>query len=219
MGKFRGIMRTVIGLFTGLIICVSVTACTQNENIDRAILTQQKESIPVKTSIENENIQQEKCIGIIVARAGDYETWYFDNDGSTELYIHTFENLRSMALRDKAGISGILQSTDNTVYPILDTAEEIITTDIEEQGYISSDTANSITWVRLLYDPYVPGTGVNDLPHKDIIFATTDENFEDSYLIIQDPETLTNWNYMELETYGQWLDREVDMLLAQTTGF
>ena len=60
---------------------------------------------------------------------------------------------------------------------------------------------------------------MNDPPHKDIVLAITGENPEDAYLIIQAPKTSTVWNYMELKEYGQWLNREIDMLLAQTTGF
>lgn len=215
-------MKTGMGLFAGLILCVSVTACARNEELEKldgAVLTGQKERIAGKASIENEDISRENCTGIIAARAGDHGTWYFDSHGTAEPYIHTFENLRIMALKNKAGISGTLRSADHTVSPILDASEEMITTDITEQGYISSDTANSMTYVRLLYDPYVPETGVNDLPHKDIIFAAAGEDLEDAYLMIQDPETLTNWDYMELEAYGQWLSREADMLFAQTAGF
>ena len=65
----------------------------------------------------------------------------------------------------------------------------------------------------------MPELGVNDQPHKDIVLAVTSENLENAFLIIQDPNTLTVWNYIKLEGYGQWLSREVDMLLAQTTGF
>jgi len=201
------------------------TGSSNTDNIESSqvsetpLPTEQRESIPDQTPAESKNLQQENCIGIIVARAGDYEIYYFDSNELTKLYIHVFENLRSMALRNEAGISGILQTTDDSVYSILSAAEETITTDIIDQGYISSDVKNNITWVRLLYNPYIPEIGVNDQPHKDIIFAITGENLEDAYLIIQDPKALTVWNYMELEEYGQWLNREIDMLLAQTTGF
>lgn len=201
---------------------ISEQPLAQTEKLDNlagTISREQRESISDQTPVESKNLQQENCTGIIVARAGDYEIYYFDSNELTKLYIHVFENLRSMALRNEAGISGILQTTDDSVYSILSAAEETITTDIIDQGYISSDVKNNITWVRLLYNPYIPEIGVNDQPHKDIVFAITGENLEDAYLIIQDPKASTVWNYMELEEYGQWLNREIDMLLAQTTGF
>ena len=189
------------------------------ENGYACFSTELKESISDQTTVESREPQQENCIGIIVARAGDYEIYYFDSNNLTDLYIDNFENLRSLALRNKAGVSEILQTADDLVSPILNMAEEAITTDVIDKGYISSDLENSITWVRLLYNPYMPELGDNDQPHKDIVLAVTSENLENAFLIIQDPNTLTVWNYIKLEGYGQWLSREVDMLLAQTTGF
>lgn len=215
-------MKKLFFLFTGIVICVSVTGCTQHKSSESSAdinSTEQKESISDQTPTESKNLQQGNCTGIVVARAGEHEIYYFDSNELTEQYIHIFENLRSMALKNQAGISGILQTADDSADSILSTVVDIATTDIIDQGYVSLDVENNITWVRLLYDPYIPEVGVNDQPHKDIIFTVTSENVEDAYLIIQDPKTLDAWNYMELNGYGQWLSREVDMLLAQTTGF
>lgn len=177
-----------------------------------------KPSSSSQTPEELKHLQQKNCTGIIVARAGDYEIYYFDSNELTKLYIYVFENLRLMALKNEASIAGILQPANDSIYSILNASEETITADISNLGYLSSDVENSITWVRLLYDSYIPEIGINDIAHKDIVFAIG-ENIENAYLIIQDPETLTVWNYMELNKYGQWLSREIDMLLAQTTGF
>ena len=116
------------------------------ENGYACFSTELKESISDQTTVESREPQQENCIGIIVARAGDYEIYYFDSNNLTDLYIDNFENLRSLALRNKAGVSEILQTADDLVSPILNMAEEAITTDVIDKGYISSDLENSITW-------------------------------------------------------------------------
>ncbi len=74
-------------------------------------------------------------------------------------------------------------------------------------------------WLRLYYDPYKPVQGVNDMGHKDIIiYADNPQDTEDAYLLIQNPDNLTEWTVITLPGYGQWLQKEVDMLLRMKMG-
>ena len=61
------------------------------ENGYACFSTELKESISDQTTVESREPQQENCIGIIVARAGDYEIYYFDSNNLTDLYIDNFE--------------------------------------------------------------------------------------------------------------------------------
>jgi len=72
--------------------------------------------------------------------------------------------------------------------------------------------------VRLIYEPYRPGQGMNDLAHKDLIIYTDPGNVNDAYLGVQNPDNQTKWDLYRLPDYGQWLKKEVDLFLRISKG-
>lgn len=72
--------------------------------------------------------------------------------------------------------------------------------------------------VRLIYEPYKPQQGMNELAHKDVIIYTNPDSVNDAYLGVQNPENQTRWDLYRLPDYGQWLKKEVDLLLRLRTG-
>lgn len=72
--------------------------------------------------------------------------------------------------------------------------------------------------VRLIYEPYRPKQGMNDIAHKDLIIYINPDNVNDACFGIQHPDNQTKWDLYYLSDYGQWLKKEVDLLLRLHTG-
>jgi hypothetical protein len=146
----------------------------------------------------------------VVIKRGNHIYPPLRNISSVEPIISDIQNLRWIAYRGGAGLDFRQVEKDQKDISIVKASETI-----ESNG----EAQDGSPWVRLYYAPYKPVQGANDTGHKDIIIcADNPQDPEDAYLLIQNPDNLTKWTVITLPGYGQWLQKEVDMLLRMKMG-
>ncbi|MFZ5597566.1 MAG: hypothetical protein ACOY31_11210 [Bacillota bacterium] len=146
----------------------------------------------------------------VVIQRGNHIYPPLKNISSEEPIISDIQNLRWIAYRGGAGMNFRQVVKDQKDISIVKASETI-----ESNGKAQDGSR----WVRLYYGPYKPVQGVNDIGHKDIIiYADNSQDPEDAYLLIQNPDILTEWTVITLPGYGQWLQKEIDMLLRMKMG-
>lgn len=161
---------------------------------------------------------EEKCIGIMICREDEVECYYFLPD-TNEDFINSFSRLDWIAERGGAGTQSEYITPDQNALSIIEKSSGITENElIYEQTYLKLTGINTETWIRLIYEPYMPESGIGSFPHKDIVFATMTDK-EDAFLARQDPENPDIWEYMSLPGYGQWLQREIDMFVRLRLAF
>lgn len=146
----------------------------------------------------------------VVIQRGDQIYPPLGNISSVEPIISDIQNLRWIAYRGGSGMDFRQVVKDQKDISIVKASEN--TESIEK-------ARDGSPWLRLYYDPYKPVQGANDTGHKDIIIcADNPQDPEDAYLLVQNPDNLTEWTVITLPGYGQWLQKEVDMLLRMKMG-
>lgn len=88
--------------------------------------------------------------------------------------------------------------------------------EVQDSGK-DSPTSDSV-WARFSYDPYIPASGENNWAHKDVMLFVDSGNAQNAVLAIQDPKELNKWSLVTLPGYGNWLKKEVDVLLRMAKG-
>lgn len=59
---------------------------------------------------------------------------------------------------------------------------------------------------------------MNDVAHKYLIIYTDPGKVNNAYLEVQNLDNQTKWDLYRLPGYGQWLKKEVDLLLRRYKG-
>lgn len=205
-------------LFIITIAAVSlIEGCAQSHN-NHLITEINGEQMESATEETKENTVLYKSV--MVCRKNEPDCFYFPSDTLASNYAETFEDLMWIASRGGAGISGEDWLPDDNALTIIKLSDQIIQdTDIIKTDSVKLENDNTQTWVRINYDSYIPASGVNEFPHKDVIMATAEDSGENAFIAIQNPKDLSTWKFIKLPGYGQWLERELDMLLYQYTGF
>lgn len=78
--------------------------------------------------------------------------------------------------------------------------------------------ATGYTFVRLVQPSYVPQTGENAPPSKDLLFYPDLRNPEDLDLGVQNPAKPEEWKVYRLPDYGGWFEKELALYLRDTRG-
>ncbi|MCL6449101.1 MAG: hypothetical protein K6U04_13305 [Armatimonadetes bacterium] len=166
--------------------------------------SQISQQIQAPSNTQTQAPTEKKLTQVIVKRGND--VFSFDNPlGLRGLgIISDIQDLLWVAPRGGAGIQ-----------PEVEQVESKELDKVLENGDKMKDAFCS---VRLIYEPYRPEQGMNDLAHKDLIIYTDPGNVNDACLGVQKPDNQTEWDLYRLPDYGQWLKKEVDLLLRLRTG-
>lgn len=133
-----------------------------------------------------------------------------DSDGANQALIHNLQTIYAKAYR------GFFETS--TGEPEMKTEEDFSFIK-ESLATKEGSTDTNFNYVRLIQKPYIPQTGENAPPRKDLIFFIDVTNPKDLYLAVQHPEKLKEWKVYLIEDYGNWLQKELDTYLWSTHGF
>jgi hypothetical protein len=114
-------------------------------------------------------------------------------------------DIRWISLRGGAGIEPRVEEKD---------AKDVVA--IAESDQLNTEV--SLYFVRLAYQPYRPGPGMNDFSHQDLIVFIDPNREDNAYLGIQNPDAPGNWSLTLLPGYGPWLKKEIDLFLRIRLG-
>jgi|GEM_PF-1460178 hypothetical protein len=165
------------------------------------------------TMNDNDLNLQEKESEMLIQRNSDCFRFQC-NDLKHQGLIEDINNLLWIVPRGGAGITDVATENDSSELPIVALSNSIL--DKELTSYTAED---NYTWIRLVYDTYIPPAGVNAVGHKDIVIYIQPDNPDDAIFAIQDPVENSKWNITSMPGYGCWLSTEIDMLLRMMTGF
>lgn len=84
----------------------------------------------------------------------------------------------------------------------------------QEEG----SSTNDYTYLRMVQAPYYPEEGENARPRKDIILYLDQANPNDILVGAQDPTERDSWHIYQVEDYGKWLIKEIDLYIALYKG-
>lgn len=145
--------------------------------------------------------------GIIVHTANGYSDT-LDNDyfNLFQPLLKNIESLLWIAPRGGAGIDGDKQMKKSA------DVQAIVESSKDKPNYKGE-------FIRLKYDSQIPKTGQNWLGHKDILVYQDTKNKKDAYLALQDPKAPDQWDLYKLPDYGQWLSKELAIILRVGLGF
>lgn len=178
-------------------------ASADSENVDN------KNGSTENSNTENQQVQNKE---IIVQRESDcysFENAEINNEG----IVQDIENLLWIVPRGGAGIDEPGIDKDISELPVINEINNVI-----NSNYTTNEKNNKYTWIRLVYDPYTPKEGENAANHKDIILYVDPDNTSNVIFGIQNPEKESQWNITALPGYGEWLRKEIDILLRIKTG-
>lgn len=205
-------MKKIHSVFFGVIFLIviapTITACsTRNEETNKnganpGIVHVKEET---RQALEEFSQSEQRILNQIVIQQGG-NRFVLQNLSSKKPLglVSDIENLLWIAPRGGAGIEPEVEERKATNLKIIQESNE--------------STVSKNTWVRLYYQPYKPVQGMNYIGHKDIIVYIDPDNNKNAYLGIQNPDNQTEWNLFLLPGYGQWLQKEIDMLLRLTSG-
>jgi len=217
-------MKKILSLFLVLTFALTlVTGCSRTQNTSN---TSGKPSVSTSgastSSTENATqVEQEILNYVIVQRGQDDVRVVFQNDSSDKLrtlrsygLISDVENLLWIASRGGAGIDSEGEKKMLTELPVI---QESYKSNIGN-GKIRFDNAvdSKNVWIRLNYQPFKPGQGMNVWGHKDLIVYIDTENHDNAFLGIQDDQDQNVWKIILLPGYGPWFEKEINMLLRLT---
>ncbi|WP_029100418.1 hypothetical protein [Brevibacillus thermoruber] len=74
------------------------------------------------------------------------------------------------------------------------------------------------TYIRIVQKPFIPESGVNEFPRKDIVIYLDPQNPTDAFVGVQDPHNLDEWKIYQVKDYGDWVKKVIDLYLALHTG-
>lgn len=199
-----------------LLICFNtflIIGCSQNNKDNSSTLADQPSS---NLSENNENTNTEsgqlQCKEMIVQREADCFSFKKD-EIAREGILQDIEDLLWIVPRSGAGINEAGTDKDISKVPIIKDINKVI-----HNNYTTDETNNKYTWIRLVCDPYLPKEGENAVKHKDIILYVDPDNASDAVFGIQNPDKESQWNVTVLPGYGEWLKKEIDILLRIKTG-
>ena len=179
-------------------LCVFLSGCAKQPPAPAAEKTPALSSEPQTQKAPKKILTQ-----VIVQRGSDVFT--LDHLQSEDAgIISDIQDLLWVAPRGGAGIQPeVIQAEPEELDRVLEKGEKM-----KETFYL----------VRLVYEPYRPGQGMNDLAHKSVIIFTDPEGANDACLGVQNPDRQTRWNLYRLPGYGHWLEKEVDLFLRLRMG-
>ncbi|CAJ1000882.1 MULTISPECIES: hypothetical protein [Bacillales] len=73
-------------------------------------------------------------------------------------------------------------------------------------------------YIRIVQKPFIPESGVNEFPRKDIVIYLDPQNPNDAFVGVQNPHNLDEWKIYQVKDYGGWVKKEIDLHLALHTG-
>ncbi len=194
------------------VICfmLAIIGCSEQDNHNSNALANKPSSNEyVNTQNINTEDQQNQCKEIIVQRGSDcftFENIQIDNAG----IIRDIEDLLWIVPRGGAGIQNSGIDKDISEVPMINEINNAVNNHCKTNG--------NYTWIRLVYDPYIPEEGQNAIKHEDIILYLDPNNSSDAVFCIQNPKKESEWNITVLPDYGKWLSKEIDILLRIKTG-
>ncbi|WP_273483166.1 hypothetical protein [Desulforamulus ruminis] len=219
-------MKKTCALFLVLIFTLtSVTACSKRPNTS-SISDKPPVSSPEApaSSQSTEDITHERSIlnDVVVQRGRDGLCVGLKNDPSDRLrtienyaLVSDIERLLFLASRSGAGIHSETEKRKITKLPVIQESEN--TTPPNEEMWFYQGVSSKNVWMRLNYQPFIPGQGMNVWGHKDLIVYIDPDNNDNAFLGIQDASNENAWNIILLPGYGSWLAKEIDMFLYMTT--
>lgn len=74
------------------------------------------------------------------------------------------------------------------------------------------------TYIRIVQQPFIPESGVNEFPRKDIVIYLDPQNPNDAFVGVQNPHHPDTWKIYQVKDYGGWVKKEIDLHVALHTG-
>jgi hypothetical protein len=193
------------------IFIITIPACAinkkenkaENLNVPPPTNSQITQQIQVPSNPHSQTPAEKKLTQIIVKRGNDvfpFNPLTLKESG----IILDIRDLLWVALRGGAGIQPEVKQVESK--------------ELDKDLKNGDKMKDVFCSVRLIYEPYRPKQGINDLAHKDLIIYINPDNVNDAYFGIQNPDNQTKWDLYYLPGYGQWLKKEVDLLLRLHTG-
>lgn len=119
------------------------------------------------------------------------------------------------------GYIATAENTDDVILSELPVAMDIKASRFNEEDFeayaiaYDEETQSNYTWIKLFYVPD-NHVGMNIPSHGDIILYVDPENTTDAIIAIQDYDDPDQWHITVLHDWGQWLEREADLLIYST---
>jgi len=199
-----------------LISTLIIIRCLTNEKPPVTALTISPSSYDSATLIskaQNKNSDiQDQYKEMVVQR--NYDCFSFQkNQIANQGIVLDIQNLLFIVPRGGAGITDIGIEKDSSELSIINESDNFI------KKHLNADTSDKkYTYIRLIYDSYIPQEAENATRHKDIIIYLQPDNSNDAIFAIQDPVKQSKWTITTLVGYGDWLTKEIDILLRIKTG-
>ncbi|WP_188066897.1 hypothetical protein [Brevibacillus brevis] len=93
----------------------------------------------------------------------------------------------------------------------------------ESQPYLQGsldegESTQDHTYIRLVREPFIPEVGVNEFPRKDIVLFLEPTTPNAAFVGVQNPQKLKEWKIYQVEDYGVWLKKQIDLELNLSKG-
>lgn len=210
-------VKKILSLCLMLILISTLIACSKTQN---TLTASDKPSVPNQTSGNVTQIKKEILNYVIFQRGRDGLCVGLKNDSSDYL-----RNLRNYGL--VSDVERLLWMASRSVFtdsegekkritelPVIEESNKSIPQD--KNMWFYDGVSSKSVWIRLNYQPFIPGQGMNVWGHKDLIVYIDPDNDDNAFLGIQDPQNQNVWDIHLLPGYGPWLAKEIDMLMYMT---
>jgi len=199
-----------------LISTLIIIGCLTNEKtpvtaLAISPLSNDSATLTSKSQDKNSDIQ-DQYKEMIVQR--NYDCFSFPKSQIEDQgIVLDIQSLLFIVPRGGAGITDIGIEKDSSELSVINTSDNFI------KKHLNADTADKkYTYIRLICDSYIPKEGENAIRYKDIIIYLQPDNSNDAIFAIQDPVKQSKWTITTLVGYGDWLTKEIDILLRIKTG-
>ncbi|MGQ7277652.1 hypothetical protein ACT91Q_06755 [Brevibacillus thermoruber] len=87
-----------------------------------------------------------------------------------------------------------------------------------QEKHEEGTSQNDYTYMRIVQKPFIPESGVNEFPRKDIVIYIDPQNPNDAFVGVQDPNKLDEWKIYKVKDYGNWVKKVIDLYIALYKG-
>lgn len=196
-----------------LVLSITLPACTKNGRQSSKVESggspsnnspRSSQQISASDGTSKLTPMEKQIVRLVVKRGADLFT-FDDLSGLRDSgLISDIQNLLWVAPRGGAGLQPQVRHVDSKeLGGILEKGDEM---------------KDSFCSVRIVYEPYRPKQGMNNIAHKDVIIYIDPDNINDACLGVQNPDNREEWGLYCLPDYGKWLGKEVDLFLRLYTG-